>query len=162
MYGPPLADGFYYDIAFPEERPLREGDFEAIEAEMAKIVAEDRPFTRYELAKRMVWRSSNPKGANSKLTTPKELLMPDQQVSPGTQPELPENTGRICAAGPTCLQPDGSEPSKSCHWPAVTGMEMLIPTASLESMAPLFSQRATPSVSGRKRRSQSTRPPCVG
>ena len=50
VYGPPLADGFYYDIAFPEERPLREGDFEAIEAEMAKIVAEDRPFTRYELS----------------------------------------------------------------------------------------------------------------
>lgn len=49
VYGPPLETGFYYDIAFPEDRPLREGDFEAIEGEMAKIVAEDRPFTRYEL-----------------------------------------------------------------------------------------------------------------
>ena len=49
MYGPPLDNGFYYDIAFPEDRPLKEGDFEAIESEMAKIVAEDRPFTRYEL-----------------------------------------------------------------------------------------------------------------
>jgi len=49
VYGPPVEQGFYYDIAFPEDRPLREGDFEAIEAEMAKIVAEDRPFTRYEL-----------------------------------------------------------------------------------------------------------------
>ena len=49
VYGPPLENGFYYDIAFPEDRPLREGDFEAIEAEMAKIVKEDRPFTRYEL-----------------------------------------------------------------------------------------------------------------
>ncbi len=49
VYGPPLETGFYYDIAFPEDRPLKEGDFEAIEAEMAKIVAEDRPFTRYEL-----------------------------------------------------------------------------------------------------------------
>ena len=49
VYGPPLETGFYYDIAFPEDRPLREGDFEAIEAEMAKIIKEDRPFTRYEL-----------------------------------------------------------------------------------------------------------------
>ncbi len=49
VYGPPVENGFYYDIAFPEERPLREGDFEAIEAEMAKIVAEDRAFTRYEM-----------------------------------------------------------------------------------------------------------------
>lgn len=49
VYGPPLETGFYYDIAFPEDRPLKEGDFEAIEAEMEKIVKEDRPFTRYEL-----------------------------------------------------------------------------------------------------------------
>ena len=32
VYGPPLENGFYYDIAFPEDRPLKEGDFEAIEA----------------------------------------------------------------------------------------------------------------------------------
>ncbi|MDX9910348.1 MAG: threonine--tRNA ligase [Phycisphaerales bacterium] len=50
VYGPPLETGFYYDIRFPEDRPLREGDFAAIEAEMAKIVKEDRPFTRYEVA----------------------------------------------------------------------------------------------------------------
>ncbi len=49
VYGPPLDTGFYYDIEFPEDRHLKEGDFEAIEAEMAKIIAEDRPFTRYEL-----------------------------------------------------------------------------------------------------------------
>lgn len=49
VYGPPLENGFYYDIAFPEDRPLREGDFEAIEKEMGAIVKEDRPFTRYEL-----------------------------------------------------------------------------------------------------------------
>ncbi len=49
VYGPPLETGFYYDIYVPPERPLTAGDFEAIEAEMAKIIAEDRPFTRYEL-----------------------------------------------------------------------------------------------------------------
>lgn len=49
VYGPPVENGFYYDISFPPDRPLTSGDFEAIEAEMAKIVAEDRPFTRYEM-----------------------------------------------------------------------------------------------------------------
>lgn len=50
VYGPPVDDGFYYDIAIPSERPLSSSDFEAIEAEMARIIAEDRAFTRYELA----------------------------------------------------------------------------------------------------------------
>lgn len=49
VYGPPVEGGFYYDLAVPENRPLSSEDFEAIEAEMAKIIAEDRPFTRYEL-----------------------------------------------------------------------------------------------------------------
>ena len=46
-YGPALEDGFYYDIAL--DSPISAGDFERIEKEMAAIVAEDRPFTRYEL-----------------------------------------------------------------------------------------------------------------
>jgi len=49
VYGPPVENGFYYDIRFPEHRHLSVDDFEKIEDEMAKIVAEDRPFTRYEL-----------------------------------------------------------------------------------------------------------------
>jgi len=49
VYGPPVDNGFYYDIAFPDDRPLREGDFERIEAEMARIIDEDRPFTRYDM-----------------------------------------------------------------------------------------------------------------
>jgi threonyl-tRNA synthetase len=49
VYGPPLEDKFYYDIKFPDDRPLKEGDFAAIEAEMKKIVGEDRAFTRYEV-----------------------------------------------------------------------------------------------------------------
>jgi threonyl-tRNA synthetase len=49
VYGPPLDDKFYYDIKFPDNRPLKESDFANIEAEMKKIIAEDRPFTRYEM-----------------------------------------------------------------------------------------------------------------
>jgi threonyl-tRNA synthetase len=47
-YGPALDTGFYYDIAL--DAPISTNDFERIEAEMAKIVQEDRPFTRYDLS----------------------------------------------------------------------------------------------------------------
>src|SRR3954462_10719730 len=46
-YGPPLENGFYYDIALAS--PISANDFPRIEAEMQKIVAENRPFTRYDL-----------------------------------------------------------------------------------------------------------------
>ncbi len=46
-YGPPLDNGFYYDIAL--DTPISSDDFGKIEAEMKKIIEEDRPFTRYEL-----------------------------------------------------------------------------------------------------------------
>jgi len=49
VYGPPLDNGFYYDMYVPPERPISSEDFQAIEAEMAKIIAEDKPFTRYEM-----------------------------------------------------------------------------------------------------------------
>ncbi len=47
-YGPALDTGFYYDIAL--DTPISANDFPKIEAEMQKIVQEDRPFTRYELS----------------------------------------------------------------------------------------------------------------
>jgi threonyl-tRNA synthetase len=50
VYGPPLDTGFYYDMAFPDGKVPSTDDFARIESEMAKIVAEDRRFTRYELA----------------------------------------------------------------------------------------------------------------
>ncbi len=50
VYGPPLETGFYYDMAFPDGKAPSTDDFAAIEAEMAKIVAENRPFTRHDLS----------------------------------------------------------------------------------------------------------------
>jgi threonyl-tRNA synthetase len=48
-YGPPVEGGFYYDIDAPQ--PITEADFPAIEAEMARIIDADRPFTRYEMTR---------------------------------------------------------------------------------------------------------------
>jgi threonyl-tRNA synthetase len=46
VYGPAVENGFYYDIDL--DRTLSTDDFEAIETEMARIVKENRAFTRYE------------------------------------------------------------------------------------------------------------------
>jgi threonyl-tRNA synthetase len=48
-FGPTTGTGFYYD--FRLDRPLSEEDFPAIEAEMAKIVAEDQKFERMVLGR---------------------------------------------------------------------------------------------------------------
>lgn len=43
-YGPPIENGFYYDLATP--KPLSEDDFSLIEKRMAEIIAADLPFVR--------------------------------------------------------------------------------------------------------------------
>jgi len=45
-FGPPLANGFYYDIHSPT--PIREDDFPRIEEEMKKIIEDAEPFERFE------------------------------------------------------------------------------------------------------------------
>ncbi|TVQ41543.1 MAG: TGS domain-containing protein, partial [Geminicoccaceae bacterium] len=47
--GPAIADGFYYDFA--RDQPFSTDDLAAIEAEMAKIIAADRPFSREEVSR---------------------------------------------------------------------------------------------------------------
>ncbi|MGI9538844.1 MAG: threonine--tRNA ligase [Miltoncostaeaceae bacterium] len=43
-FGPPIADGFYYDFDLP--RPISEDDFPEIEAEMGRIIKARAPFER--------------------------------------------------------------------------------------------------------------------
>ena len=49
-YGPPIDDGFFYDMAIidaqGEPKVLTDGDFAGIEAKMKEIIKADRPFTR--------------------------------------------------------------------------------------------------------------------
>src|SRR5690606_22407382 len=47
-YGPPVENGFYYDVAL--DTPISTDDFPRIEEEMRKIIKEDRPFSRYHLS----------------------------------------------------------------------------------------------------------------
>ena len=47
--GPPIADGFYYDIEFPGGDAPGEEDLERIEEKMREHVAADEPFTRRDI-----------------------------------------------------------------------------------------------------------------
>ncbi|MBX3317444.1 MAG: threonine--tRNA ligase [Phycisphaeraceae bacterium] len=47
-YGPPTETGFFYDMYIPEGMKLSSDHFDAINARIAEIIKEDRPFTRYE------------------------------------------------------------------------------------------------------------------
>ncbi len=111
VYGPPLDNGFYYDIAFPDDRPLSSTDFEAIEGEMKTIIKEDRPFTRYELAAEDGMSKLKDEGSKFKIDNAGRALDgdPDAQISfyctgePGKNwedlcrgPHVP-STGRIGA-----------------------------------------------------------------
>ena len=63
--GPSTEDGFYYD--FDLSHRLAEEDFPAIEAEMAKIVAEDVPFVREEKTRDEVMELMKARGQTYKL-----------------------------------------------------------------------------------------------
>jgi threonyl-tRNA synthetase len=53
-YGPPVEDGFYYDMEFPEGVKISEDDLAKIEAECRKIIESNFPFERKDLPKDQV------------------------------------------------------------------------------------------------------------
>lgn len=63
--GPDTDEGFYYD--FDLKHRLTAEDFPAIEAEMAKIVAENAPFVREEKTRGEVWAMMKERGQAYKL-----------------------------------------------------------------------------------------------
>lgn len=81
VYGPPLEDKFYYDIRFPDNRSLKESDFAAIEAEMKKIIGEDRKFTRYEQGRDECLARLNREGNKYKVDNAQRAIAADANAS---------------------------------------------------------------------------------
>ncbi len=77
-YGPPVETGFYYDMELAQ--PIREEDFPRIEAEMEKIVAENRPFTRYELPRETAFSKLEQEANPYKLDNAQRALAADPQA----------------------------------------------------------------------------------
>jgi len=53
-YGPPVEDGFYYDMEFPDGVKFAEADLPKVEAECRKIIESNVPFVRQDLPKEQV------------------------------------------------------------------------------------------------------------
>lgn len=64
--GPATDAGFYYDFGGPHS--FSTGDFEKIEAEMRRIIAEDQPFIRQEISREEAAAHFSGKGHNYKLS----------------------------------------------------------------------------------------------
>ena len=99
--GPPIDDGFYYDIDIG--RPFTSEDLERIEARMRELAARDQPIQRVEIPREEAVRLYREMGERFKLELLEEI--PDRQVSFYRQdgfldmcrgPHLP-STGRIKA-----------------------------------------------------------------
>jgi threonyl-tRNA synthetase len=75
--GPATEDGFYYD--FDISRPLTPEDLEKIEAKMAEIIKENRPFSRKILSKKEAIELFGKKGEEYKVELLNEIS--DEEVS---------------------------------------------------------------------------------
>ena len=49
--GPPIDDGFYYEMGMPDETVLSQADYKPLESIVAKVVKEKQPFERLTLSK---------------------------------------------------------------------------------------------------------------
>jgi threonyl-tRNA synthetase len=93
-YGPPTDTGFFYDMYVPAERPITSGDFERINARIAEIVKEDRPFTRYEEGKDECLARLQREGNKYKIDNAERALGLPSSVYRSSKPAAREdNTG---------------------------------------------------------------------
>jgi threonyl-tRNA synthetase len=74
-YGPPVDTGFYYDLEL--DHKLTTDDFVKIDEEMKKIVAENRPFTRYEMAREPAFEKLTQEGNPYKLDNAQRAIEGD-------------------------------------------------------------------------------------
>ena len=92
--GPAIQDGFYYD--FDVERPFSTDDLAAIEEEMAKIVKEDLPLVRHEMAKDDAIKYFADKGETYKVELI-EGLEEDEPISFYSQGEFTDLCAVLCS-----------------------------------------------------------------
>ena len=75
-FGPSTDDGFYYDFA-PKDRPFTDEDLPAIEAEMRRIIAADKPLRREEWSRQQLISRWQQQGESFKAEWAAEL--PDDE-----------------------------------------------------------------------------------
>lgn len=92
-YGPPLDNGFYYDLKL--DTPISSDDFVRIEDEMRKIVEEDRSFSRYDLEPHLGFQKLRKQDNRYKLDNAQRAVESGAETLSwyitGDKPDLPEN-----------------------------------------------------------------------
>ncbi len=74
VYGPPVDNGFYYDMRFPEGDALSSDDFVKVEELMAAIIKENRSFCRYEMPVSEGMRKLQAEGSKYKLDNAEKAI----------------------------------------------------------------------------------------
>ncbi|HYF14965.1 MAG TPA: threonine--tRNA ligase [Phycisphaerales bacterium] len=92
-YGPPTDTGFFYDMYIPEGKKLSSDHFEAINKRIAEIVAEDRPFTRYEVTASDGLPKLRSEGNKYKVDNAERALGMPSSVYRGHKPAAPDTAG---------------------------------------------------------------------
>ena len=82
--GPPIDEGFYYDVA--PEKPITEEDLPKLEAEMAKIIQANMPFERSQMSKEKATKFFASRNEPFKQELIQEI--PDEKVSIYTDGEF--------------------------------------------------------------------------
>ncbi len=93
-YGPPTDTGFFYDMFVPPGKSLGSGDFDKINARIAAIVKEDRPFTRYESGKDEGIKKLRAEGNKYKLDNAERALGLPSSVHRGAKAAFAEPAAR--------------------------------------------------------------------
>ena len=140
-YGPPLDNGFYYDLKL--DTPISSDDFARIEERMAAIVAEKRPFTRTELPPEAGLAKLQNEHNKYKLDNARRALEGGATTLSWYATAFPARTGTTCAWARTWTTPAASGPSRSPPWRPATGTAMSPRTAFSACTAPPFSEKAT-------------------
>jgi threonyl-tRNA synthetase len=85
-YGPPTDTGFFYDMFVPEGKKLSTDHFDKINARIAEIIKEDRPFTRYEIGEAEGLKKLAAEGNKYKIDNAERALGVPSTVYRGNKP----------------------------------------------------------------------------
>jgi len=91
--GPPIENGFYYDVELPEGTTLTTEDFERIEAQMRQHVKADEPFVREDVSADEARARYAAEGQDYKV----ELI---DDLARGTESRAPVDTVSLYTNGP--------------------------------------------------------------
>ena len=111
-FGPATDDGFYYDFAPAAGRgPFTDEDLPAIEEEMRRLIAADKPLVREVWDRERVRQFFLDHGETFKAEWVMEL--PEGEPITSTRPAMARPTGSICAAARISPRPASSIPARS-------------------------------------------------